>query len=171
MNRRHAIRLCLSSLPGLTPIALNSQMAPLSSQPAPGRVDVYLTEYYPFVKNMTRAEREMEGGELDRHGNPLHTLDDFLAGKAPWASLACDYTGGPPGSNKAFTRYGQRVSIPLVDEKVGKHLVFRLVDTGSYFYGEGKKIRLANHEPIDICRSAPNAGGFSFNGPAVLLIG
>src|SRR5437763_1687395 len=51
------------------------------------------TGYYP-------ANNPLEGGTRDRLGKPLHTLQDYLKGKAPWVSVAMD--------PKAF-KYGQKL--------------------------------------------------------------
>jgi hypothetical protein len=56
-----------------------------------------LTEYYPFEKNLTRREKRMEGGTVDRRGKPLYTLEDYVDGIAPYVSAACDSLGGAPG--------------------------------------------------------------------------
>jgi hypothetical protein len=80
---------------------------------------------------------KMEGGLLDRLGNPLHTLQDFQAGKAPFVSVAMDTKGGPP--------FGTRLNI---DEFPG--VVFRVVDTGGAFKGTGLT-------RIDICTANEKA--------------
>lgn len=94
-----------------------------------------LTGYWPF--SATVLERLMEGGTNDRKGNPLHTLEDFQAGNAPFVSVSGDYTIFP---------YGQRVTIDQWPD-----VVFRIVDTGSHFHGSGKVYREAGREPLDIC--------------------
>jgi hypothetical protein len=101
-----------------------------------GLVDLKLTTYWPFAA--TPEERKMEGGLKDRKGNPLHTVEDFLAGKSDYVSLAGDYTIWP---------YGQKVLIPWGD----KTLTGRVVDTGGHFFGAGKLYRVVGHEPIDVC--------------------
>jgi hypothetical protein len=79
----------------------------------------------------------MEGGFRDRLGQPLHTLQDFRAGQAPFVSAAMDADNGPP--------YGTRLSI---DEFPG--VVFRVVDTGAAFTGKGLS-------RIDICTANEKA--------------
>jgi len=70
----------------------------------------------------------MEGGFKDRQGKPLHTLQDFLAGKAPYVSVAMD--------SKAFP-YGTKLRIPELEKKYGRPIEFRVVDTGGAFKGKG----------------------------------
>ena len=77
----------------------------------------------------------MEGGFFDRKGKPLHTLQDYLAGKAPFVSVAMD--------SKAFP-YGTKLRIPELEKKYGQKIDFRVVDTGGAFKGKGTS-------RIDIC--------------------
>jgi 3D (Asp-Asp-Asp) domain-containing protein len=77
----------------------------------------------------------MEGGFKDRMGKPLHTLQDFLNGKAPYVSVAMD--------SKAFP-YGTKLRIPELEKKYGRPIEFRVVDTGGAFKGKGTS-------RIDIC--------------------
>lgn len=100
-------------------------------------VQLRLTGYWPFAA--TDAEKKMEGGLQDRKGQPLHTVEDYLAGKADFVSLSGD---------DAIWPYGQRVNIPWTD---GKTILGRVVDTGSHFRGANKVYRLAGTEPIDVC--------------------
>ena len=92
------------------------------ANPAPpdsrATVAIHATGYWPFVGNLTATERKMEGGTKDRKSQPLHTLEDFQAGKAPFVSVAGDYTLWP---------YGQRVAI-----SAWPGVVFRVVDTGGH---------------------------------------
>ncbi len=80
----------------------------------------------------------MEGKPVDRKGQPLHTVEDYLAGKSDFVSLAGDYEAWP---------YGQKLLIPWGD----KTLTGRVVDTGGHFHGIGKVYRDAGYEPIDVC--------------------
>jgi hypothetical protein len=171
MQRRDFLRFALGAAPKLWRCGAAFGLPVLEERDPARSIDVYLTEYYPFLPNMTPTQRKMEGGVTDREGNPLHSLDEFLDGKAPFASLACDYKGGPPAREPAFRIYGCRVIIPAVDKAVGRHVAFELVDTGSFFYGRNKLIRIPGHEPIDICRTAPRAHGLSFDGAATLIVG
>ncbi|HYV46627.1 MAG TPA: peptidoglycan-binding protein [Myxococcaceae bacterium] len=77
----------------------------------------------------------MEGGFKDRKGAPLHTLQDFLAGKSKYVSVAMD--------SKAFP-YGTKLRIPELEAKYGRPIEFRVVDTGGAFRGRGTS-------RIDIC--------------------
>jgi hypothetical protein len=98
-------------------------------------VPVRVTGYWPFTARPD--EVKMEGGTNDRKGNPLHTLEDFQTGKAPFVSVSGDYTIWP---------YGQRISLA---EWPG--VLFRVVDTGSHFHGANKVFRIAGREPLDVC--------------------
>jgi len=100
-----------------------------------GTFAVRLTGYWPFTASA--SEKKMEGGANDRKGKPLHTLEDFQAGTAPYVSVSGD---------DAIFPYGQRIAI---DEWPG--VVFRVVDTGGHFRGSGKVYRAVGHEPLDIC--------------------
>ena len=78
----------------------------------------------------------MEGGFKDRRGNKLNTLQDFLAGKADYVSVAMD-------KNLALD-YGTKLRIPELEKKYGKQIEFRVVDTGGHFKNKG-------YTRIDIC--------------------
>jgi 3D (Asp-Asp-Asp) domain-containing protein len=92
------------------------------------------TGYYP-------DNSPMEGGFKDRQGKPLHTLQDFLSGKAPYVSVAMD--------SKAFP-YGTKLRIPELEKKYGRPIEFRVVDTGGAFKGKGTS-------RIDICTANQKA--------------
>lgn len=92
------------------------------------------TGYYP-------DSSALEGGFVDRQGKPLHTLQQYLAGSAPYVSVAMD--------PKAFS-YGQHLRINELDAKYGKSIIFRVVDTGGAFMGKGKT-------RIDICTASNKA--------------
>jgi hypothetical protein len=103
-----------------------------------------LTNYHPYdVGNA--AEKVMEGGKNDRVGNPLHTLEDFLGGNAPYVSVSGD---------DAIFPYGQRLVLETWPD-----VIFRVVDTGGHFSsaewaikkGFTKVYRVAGYEPLDIC--------------------
>ena len=72
------------------------------------------TGYYP-------SHSGVEGGFKDRQGNPLHTLQQFLAGQASYVSVAMD--------SRAFP-YGQRLRIHELEAKYGRAITFKVVDTG-----------------------------------------
>jgi hypothetical protein len=122
-----------------------NQPPPLPGQPdTRGQVTLKLTHYWPFTARPD--EQLMEGAPVDRKGQPLHTVEDFLAGKSDYVSLAGDYTIFP---------YGQKILIPWGN----KTLVGRVVDTGGHFHGGSKLYRVTGAEPIDVCvfdrKSAP----------------
>ncbi len=78
----------------------------------------------------------MEGGYTDRRGNKLNTLQDYLAGKAPFVSVAMDKNMKIP--------YGTKLRIAELEKKYGRPIEFRVVDTGGAFTGRGTG-------RIDIC--------------------
>ena len=78
----------------------------------------------------------LEGGFKDRRGKNLNTLQDYLANKADYVSVAMD-------SQLAIT-YGTVVKIPEIDANRGRAIEFRVVDTGGAFKGKG-------FTRIDIC--------------------
>ena len=96
-----------------------------------------LTAYFPPPPKgyASEAEARMEGGALDRLGNPLHTLQDFLAWKVPYVSVAMDVN--------AFV-YGTPLCIPSFNHAFGVDIVFRVVDMGNYFRNKGRT-------EMDIC--------------------
>jgi peptidoglycan hydrolase-like protein with peptidoglycan-binding domain len=107
------------------------------------------TGYYP-------ANTRLEGGFLDRKGKPLNTLQDYLAGKAPYVSVAMD--------SKAFP-YGTRLRIPELEKKYGRSIDFRVVDTGGAFRNKGTS-------RIDICTANEKASlDPTINGKLTLVPG
>lgn len=84
--------------------------------------------YFPYNDSM-------EGGHFDRLGKPLRTLQDYLAGRADYVSVAMDRHVAP---------YGTRIRIPELEAKYGREIDFRLVDTGRAFKNKGTS-------KIDIC--------------------
>lgn len=93
-----------------------------------------LSAYYPGPY-ASEEEAALEGGNLDRAGEPLHTLQEHIAGIAPYCSVAAD--------RDAF-RYGQLLCIPDLNRRYGFPLEFRVVDTGGAFKGKGRT-------RLDIC--------------------
>ncbi len=89
------------------------------------------TGYYP-------DSSALEGGFKDRLGKPLHTLQQHLAGNAPYVAVAMDST--------AF-KYGTRLRIRELETKYGRSIVIRVVDTGGAFRGKGRS-------RIDICTAS-----------------
>lgn len=106
------------------------------------------TGYYP-------ANNAMEGGFKDRLGKPLQTLQAYLAGRAPYVSVAMD--------SKAFP-YGTKLRIPELEAKYGRPIEFRVVDTGGAFKGRGTS-------RIDICTQNRRASlDPTINGPLTLVV-
>ncbi|MBS2040305.1 hypothetical protein JST97_35285 [bacterium] len=96
----------------------------------------------------------MEGGYVDRKGKKLNTLQDFLAGKADYVSVAMDKNENIP--------YGTKLRIPELEKKYGRPIEFRVVDTGGAFTGKG-------NSRIDICTANQKASTDStINGPLTL---
>lgn len=96
----------------------------------------------------------MEGGFVDRQGKKLNTLQDFLAGKADYVSVAMDKNEHIP--------YGAKLRIPELEKKYGRPIEFRVVDTGGAFTGKG-------NSRIDICTANEKASTDpTINGPLTL---
>ena len=100
------------------------------------------TAYWPPPPGgyATAKEAAMEGGPKDRKGYQLHTVEEHLAGRAPFVSVAMD--------NDAFP-YGTALYIPEVCEAYAvpwDELTFLVVDTGGAFIRPGR-----NTDRIDIC--------------------
>ena len=105
------------------------------------------TAYYP-------ASNSLEGGFKDKLGRPLFTLQDYLDGKAPYVSLAMD--------DQAGLKYGQKVYIEELDNKYGKKIECRIVDTGGAFHGKGTS-------RVDVCvADQDKANDEVLNGPLTL---
>lgn len=96
------------------------------------------TAYYLTGPNSTPAEKAMEGGNYDRKGNPLHTLQDFISCLVPWVSIAMDVQAFP---------YGTYLTSPTLSIALGIPILFRVVDTGSAFRHKGTS-------RIDICTAS-----------------
>lgn len=110
--------------------------APPVDQPGSPIFHSKLTGYWPSTA--TASEQKMEGKPVDRKGAPLHTVEDFLAGKSDHVSVSGDYTIFP---------YGQKILIPWGNSTI----TGRVTDTGSHFFGALKVYRIAGREPLDIC--------------------
>jgi len=89
------------------------------------------TGYYP-------RNDAMEGGYRDRRGKRLHSLQEFLDGRAAFVSVAMD---------PAAFAYGTPLTIPELDEAYERHIVFKVVDTGGAFFHQGTG-------RIDICTAS-----------------
>jgi len=92
------------------------------------------TGYYPH-------NSALEGGFKDRRGAPLKTLQDFLAGRSNYVSVAMDSNAFP---------YGTKLRIPELERKYGRVIEFRVVDTGGAFKNKGTS-------RIDICTANKSA--------------
>ncbi len=92
------------------------------------------TGYYPY-------NNSMEGGYIDRRGNPLKTLQSFLKRGAAWVSTAMDAN--------AFA-YGTKICIPEINSRYGAAVPFKVVDTGGAFRGKGTS-------RIDVCTASQSA--------------
>ncbi len=142
-------------------------------------INVRLTEYFPFQAGLSKKQKQIEGGVFDRMGKPLYSLEDYLEGKAPYVSLACDSTGGPPGNASEFRTYGTRVWLQELSLQIKDYvddppdslifIPFRLVDTGGNFFGGNKQVKVAGYEPIDVCRRNRPAPDKSFSGMLTTL--
>lgn len=120
------------------------------------RFMVECTAYHPTSSATGSAENVMEGGPLDRRGFPLMfefgkhtmrlTLEEFLAGRAPYVAVAMDvFPRGP--------RYSTTMRCPELERELNKGLpiLFMVVDTGGAFRGKGMG-------RMDICCSTDKYG-------------
>ena len=112
----------------------------------------YLTEYHP---DAPPSQKKMEGGLYDRYpGREKHPV-------VRWEHHAADPKRYPfvtaSGDLELRGRkvpYGARL---YLEAYLG--VVFRLLDTGSHFYGPSKVIRIPGAEPFDIAMSYPGPRG------------
>jgi len=106
--------------------------------------NTYVTWYSPG-----KGDIKMEGGLQDRRGAPVHTLEQYIAGKAPYVTVAMDL--------KVFP-YGTTVTNPSFKDASGNLIPFRVTDTGSAFKGVGT-------QKMDIATDSVNKalGGPNFN--------
>ena len=120
-------------------------------QPAPTKIPVRLTGYWPFAAR--EDEKKMEGGTegaaawrgkrvtdpLTGKRVQLHTLEQYRADptRNPFVALSGDPDIWP---------FGQRLALDVFPG-----VVFRVVDTGSHFTGSKKVFRIFGREPLDIC--------------------
>ena len=119
----------------LAPVGPN---APVGTTRPTVSFDAMLTHYWPFKEGLNAKERLMEGGVHDSNSQPLHTVEDFLAGKSDHVSIS--------GDDEIFP-YGQKVLIPWGNQT----LVGRVTDTGDHFRGFQKVYRAVGREPLDVC--------------------
>jgi hypothetical protein len=96
------------------------------------------TCYYP-------ANNSMEGGHFDRKGQPLHTLQEFLANPegTPYVSVAMDTRVAPYGTQIHIEELDAQYRDQLAAHGL-EHIPFRIVDTGGAFRGRGTS-------RIDVC--------------------
>ncbi|MEZ0227157.1 MAG: hypothetical protein ACAI25_00910 [Planctomycetota bacterium] len=114
-----------------TDFSLGGSLPSTQPTPTPGSGATFVargTGYYP-------ANTLMEGGFFDRKGKKLRTLQQYLAGSADYVSVAMD--------SKAFP-YGTKLRIREFEQRYGRTIEFRVVDTGGAFKGTGTS-------RIDIC--------------------
>ena len=108
----------------------------------------YLTEYYP---DAPPSLKKREGGLYDRYpGRAKHPV-------VRWEQHAADPKRYPfvtaSGDLELRGRkvpYGARLYLEAYPG-----VIFRLLDTGSHFYGSSKVIRIPGAEPFDIATSYP----------------
>lgn len=102
-----------------------------------------LSAYWPVGPDASEEERRREGPPVDVHDRPLYSLQDYLAGKAPFVSIAADR------SRAGFPRYGELVRIEELEKRYGRKILFRVVDTGGSFMTTGTTrfdIRVASRD-------------------------
>lgn len=102
-----------------------------------------LSAYWPVGPDASEAEKRREGPPVDVRERPLYSLQEYLAGRAPFVSLAADR------STRGFPRYGELVRIKELEERYGQKILFRVVDTGGSFMDTGTArfdVRVASRE-------------------------
>ncbi len=104
-----------------------------------------LTGYYPHASLM-------QGGFKNRFGGRLFSLEAFLAGKAPYVTVALDYLGSMKVHHKKFfcipaleKAYAEEMA-PSVRKKFGGRIPFKVMDTGGAFKRKG-------FAKLDVCHS------------------
>ena len=76
-----------------------------------------LSAYWPAT---SAEEEKMEGGPVDVRDRPLYSLQQYLAGSAPYVSVAAD--------RSEFTKYGEQIAIQELEQFYERPIVFRVVD-------------------------------------------
>ena len=110
------------------------------------------TGYYPY-------NNKMEGGYVDKKGKPLCTLQDYLDGKTDYVSIALDNNLYKNGTIK----YGDKFRIPELEQKYGRYIEFRAVDTGGAFKNKG-------FSRVDICtKTSKDSMDSTINGKLSLV--
>lgn len=142
----------MRSLAMLVALALAACAAAPAGEEEQGETDSALSSGDTFTAKGTGyypSSSTMEGGFVDRKGAKLRTLQQYLAGKAEYVSVAMD--------TKAFG-YGQHLRIQELEAKYGRTIDFRVVDTGGAFKGKGRT-------RIDVCTgSAKDSVESTING-------
>lgn len=117
----------------------NSRMK-TNNRCVPGRIDRYSLKFQSYKTGYYPHDSSMEGGYVDRVGNPLHTLQNYLRGRSPYVSVSMD---------KYDTRfpYGAILRIPDLERAYGRCILFKVVDTGGNFEGQRER-------KIDICHDS-----------------
>ena len=116
-----------------TPRTFIPKTLPTKNQPFPS----FIT-YYSGGFGITAAQKKLEGGATNRFGKPLNYLEDYLAGKAPYVSVAMDI----PLSKAPYGSY--TLTNPKFLDKRGNPIKFKVDDTGGAFFNRGiEKIDIA----------------------------
>lgn len=132
---------------GYTPVKNNSLTT--VSEPAKSSFQTNNTWYCPGGGTSSK-ERALEGGVQDRRGKPAYTLEQYLAGQAPYVTVAMDSNILP---------YGTLVTCEKFKDSSGNFIPFRVTDTGGAFKGKGfQKMDIASSS-LDRARKGPNFTG------------
>jgi 3D (Asp-Asp-Asp) domain-containing protein len=104
--------------------------------------NTYVTWYSPG-----KGDLAMEGGPLARRNLPAYTLERYLAGNAPYVTVAMDPDIFP---------FGTTVTNDAFRDAKGNLIPFRVTDTGDAFKGAGlSKMDIAT-ESVNKARVGPN---------------
>jgi len=104
--------------------------------------NTYVTWYSPGKGNLA-----VEGGPLARRNLPAYTIERYLAGEAPYVTVAMDPDIFP---------FGTTVTNDAFRDTKGNLIPFRVTDTGSAFKGAGlSKMDIAT-ESVNKARVGPN---------------
>ena len=110
----------LDSVESFTPPSVESVGERVIDDPSVTSITARTTGYHAVSPES--PEFRMEGGNQDKMGNPLHTLDAFYRGQVPWVGMAGD----------PRIPYGTSATSPQFPG-----VPFRIVDTGSAFKNAG----------------------------------
>lgn len=103
---------------GIRPQASNDKIYDTIEETSPNRSTVALSSYTPG-----KGDPKMEGGPLDRHGNPAYTMEQFKEGKAPYVTVAMDPKSPWQGKELRSPKF--------------PGISFKVMDTGGAFKGNG----------------------------------